>query len=138
MRPGQNTTSASVAAQRAKALVHGTNVRTLRAELKRALRANRANAGPLLSRLLHDPPGYLRTALAYDVLTWMPTYDAPKAEKALKFAGITGPLRTIEELTARQRQMLADAVLDPSVLRRRAAPAKPLRKAAPVLDDIAI
>lgn len=126
----------AVNAQRASALRVGDSVRSLRAELKRDLRTSTDPAG-LLGRLILDPPGYLNSARAFDVLTWLPGIKAPRSDAILRIAGVTGALTTVAELDADQRSAIADLLATPPTL---TASKRPKRRrplvAAPVLDDI--
>ena len=135
-------TPSSVVAQRAAALQHGDSIRKRRAELKRDLRARRHDAGEELARVLLDPPAYLQSARIFDVLGWLPGIKGPRADVILNTAGVTGALRTVGELTPRQRDALAELVrlpasaAQPKKAARNNRPVVP--QPAPVLDDIAI
>ena len=56
--------------QRMDALRAANEVRALRAQLKRDLKAGRVSIGPLLL----DPPPYLETAKVFDMLLALPKY----------------------------------------------------------------
>lgn len=127
------------AAQRAAAYANSLNIRQLRAQLKRDLRRRGAAAGSEMARILQDPPTYLQSALIFDVLAWLPGVKSVRADAMLQEAKVTGGLRTVGELTERQRSALAELVLDPPSATHnpnRPAP-KRTRVAAPILDDIA-
>jgi hypothetical protein len=131
----------NTAAQRAAALLDGNSVRSRRAELKRDLRQNPDTAGVLLGRLLVDPPGYLSNALTLDVLTYLRGVKFIRAEAILDAADVTEGLRTVAELTGRERQAIADLIETPQTIPAvRRARRRPVRQlvAAPILDDIAI
>ena len=66
--------------QRMDALRAANEVRALRAQLKRDLKAGRVSIGPLLL----DPPPYLETAKVFDMLLALPKYGRVKATKILQ------------------------------------------------------
>jgi len=61
------------------ALRRANEVRTLRAQLKRDLKADRVSIGALLL----DPPPYLETATVFEMLPALPKYGRVKATKIL-------------------------------------------------------
>jgi hypothetical protein len=63
--------------QRMDALRRANEVRTLRAQLKRDLKAGRVSIGALLL----DPPPFLETAKVFDILLALPRHGRVKATK---------------------------------------------------------
>ncbi len=88
--------------QRINALRRANEVRTLRAQLKRDLKADRVSIGALLL----DPPPYLQTAKVFDMLLALPKYGRVKATKILHSCRVS-PSKTFGGLTQRQRTDLA-------------------------------
>ena len=88
--------------QRINALRRANEVRTLRAQLKRDLKADRVSIGALLL----DPPPYLQTAKVFDMLLALPKYGRVKATKILHSCRVS-PSKTFGGLTERQRTELA-------------------------------
>jgi hypothetical protein len=97
--------------QRIDALSRANEVRTLRAQLKRDLKARRVSIGALLL----DPPPYLETAKVFDMLLAVPKYGRVKATKTLHSCRVS-PSKTFGGLSERQRAELAGC-LDRSSLR---------------------
>ena len=62
-----------------EALSRANEVRTLRAQLKRDLKARRVSIGALLL----DPPSYLESAKVFDMLLAVPKVGSVKATKIL-------------------------------------------------------
>lgn len=93
--------------QRMEALQRANEIRTRRAQLKRDLRAGRAN----VHRLLLEPPDWVETAKVFDMLLAVPKYGRVKVNKILQQCRIS-PSKTIGGLSERQRTELV------SLLRR--------------------
>ena len=89
--------------QRLDALSRANEVRALRAQLKRDLKAGRVSIGPLLL----DPPPYLETANVFDMLLTLPKYGRVKVTKILQSCGVS-PSKTFGGLSDRQRLELAE------------------------------
>ena len=89
--------------QRVDALRAANEVRALRAQLKRDLKAGRVSIGPLLL----DPPPYLETAKVFDMLLALPKYGRVKATKILQSCQVS-PSKTFGSLSERQRAELAE------------------------------
>ena len=87
--------------QRIDALNRANEIRTLRAQLKRDLKAGRA-----IATLLLDPPSWLQTAKVFDMLLAVPTVGRVKATKMLDSCRVS-PSKTFGGLTDRQRAELA-------------------------------
>ena len=84
------------------ALGRANEVRALRAELKRDLKAGRVSIGALLL----DPPPYLETAKVFDMLLALPKVGRVKASKILHSCRVS-PSKTFGGLSQRQRAELA-------------------------------
>jgi hypothetical protein len=93
--------------QRMDALARANEIRTLRAELKRDLKAGRRS----IHSLLLDPPEFVETAKVCDMLLAVPKYGRVKVNKILVHCRIS-PSKTIGGLSERQRTELV------SLLRR--------------------
>jgi hypothetical protein len=93
--------------QRMDALQRANAIRTMRAQLKRDLKAGRVS----IHDLLREPPEYLETAKVFDILLAVPKYGRVKANKVLQTCRIS-PSKTIGGLSERQRNELV------SLLRR--------------------
>jgi hypothetical protein len=89
--------------QRMDALSTANEVRTLRAQLKRDLKARRVAIGALLL----DPPPYLETAKVFDMLLAVPKVGRVKATKILNSCRVS-PSKTFGGLSERQRAELAE------------------------------
>jgi hypothetical protein len=89
--------------QRMDALRAANEVRSLRAQLKRDLKAGRVSLGPLLL----DPPPYLETAKVFDMLLALPKHGRVKATKVLQSCQVS-PSKTFGGLSERQRAELAE------------------------------
>ena len=76
-------------------------IRTLRATLKRDLKAGRAK----IYQLLLDPPEYLLTAKVSEMMMAVPKYGRVKVDRALKHCRIS-PSKTFGGLSERQRHEL--------------------------------
>jgi hypothetical protein len=85
------------------ALSRANEVRTLRAQLKRDLKASRVSIGALLL----DPPPYLETAKIFDMLLALPKVGSVKATKILHSCRVS-PSKTFGGLSERQRAELAE------------------------------
>ena len=88
--------------QRIDALSRANEVRALRAQLKRDLKAGRVSIGALLL----DPPPYLESAKVFDMLLALPKYGRVKATKILHSCRVS-PSKTFGGLSERQRAELA-------------------------------
>ena len=89
--------------QRLDALRAANEVRVLRAQLKRDLKAGRVSIGPLLL----GPPPYVETARVFDMVLALPKYGRVKATKILQSCQVS-PSKTFGGLTERQRAELAE------------------------------
>jgi hypothetical protein len=90
--------------QRMDALSGANEVRALRAQLKRELKARRVSIGALLL----DPPPYLQTAKVFDMMLAIPKVGRVKATKILQSSRVS-PRKTFGGLSERQRAELAGA-----------------------------
>ncbi|MGB0091503.1 MAG: integration host factor, actinobacterial type [Solirubrobacteraceae bacterium] len=88
--------------QRMDALGRANEVRALRAQLKRDLKARRVSIGALLL----DPPRYLETAKVFDMLLALPKVGRVKATKILQICRVSFS-KTFGGLSERQRAELA-------------------------------
>jgi hypothetical protein len=88
--------------QRMDALSRANEVRALRAQLKRELKARRVSIGALLL----DPPPYLQTAKVFDMVLALPKVGRVKATKILQSCQVS-PSKTFGGLSERQRAELA-------------------------------
>ena len=88
--------------QRIDALSRANEVRALRAQLKRDLKAGRVSIGALLL----DPPPYSESAKVFDMLLAVPKVGRVKATKILDSCGVS-PRKTFGGLSERQRAELA-------------------------------
>jgi hypothetical protein len=84
--------------QRMKALRRANEIRTARAQLKRDLKAGKVK----VEQLLIDPPEYVLSAKAFDMIIAVPKYGRVKANKILSQCRIS-PSKTIGGLSERQR-----------------------------------
>jgi hypothetical protein len=84
--------------QRMRALRRANEIRTARAQLKRDLKAGKAK----VEQLLIDPPEYVLSAKAFDMIIAVPKYGRVKANKILSQCRIS-PSKTIGGLSERQR-----------------------------------
>jgi hypothetical protein len=84
--------------QRMRALRRANEIRTARAQLKRDLKAGKVK----VEQLLGDPPDYVLSAKAFDMIIAVPKYGRVKANKILTQCRIS-PSKTIGGLSARQR-----------------------------------
>ena len=90
-----------------KALNRANEIRTKRAQLKRDLKAGKTK----VEQLLMDPPDWVESAKAFDMILAVPKYGRVKANKILTQCRIS-PSKTIGGLSERQRAELV------SMLRR--------------------
>jgi hypothetical protein len=90
--------------QRLDALSTANEVRTLRAQLKRDLKARKVSIGALLL----DPPACLEAAKVFDMLLAVPKVGSVKATKILHGCRVS-PSKTFGGLSERQRAELARA-----------------------------
>ena len=87
--------------QRMRALRRANEIRTRRAKLKRDLKAGKVK----VEALLLDPPEYVESAKAFDMILAVPKYGRVKANKILTQCRIS-PSKTIGGLSERQRAEL--------------------------------
>ncbi len=78
--------------------MRANEIRTLRAKLKRDLKAGRVQ----IIGLLRDPPQYLLTAKVWDMLMAVPKYGRVKTGRVLKTCRVS-PSKTFGGLSERQR-----------------------------------
>ena len=84
--------------QRLRALRRANEIRSKQAQLKRDLKAGKVK----VESLLRDPPDYVLSAKAFDMILAVPKYGRVKANKILTQCRIS-PSKTIGGLSARQR-----------------------------------
>jgi hypothetical protein len=87
--------------QRMRALQRANEIRSARAQLKRDLKAGKMK----IEHLLLDPPDYVLSAKAFDMILAVPKYGRVKANKILTQCRIS-PSKTIGGLSERQRAEL--------------------------------
>jgi hypothetical protein len=87
--------------QRMRALQRANEIRSARAQLKRDLKGGKAK----IETLLLDPPEYVMSAKAFDMILAVPKYGRVKANKILTQCRIS-PSKTIGGLSERQRAEL--------------------------------
>ena len=87
--------------QRMKALNRANEIRTKRAQLKRDLKAGKVK----VEKLLLDPPDWVLSAKAFDMILAVPKYGRVKANKILTQCR-NSPSKTIGGLSERQRAEL--------------------------------
>jgi hypothetical protein len=87
--------------QRMRALRRANEIRTRRAKLKRDLKAGKVK----VETLLLDPPEYVESAKAFDMILAVPKYGRVKANRILSQCRIS-PSKTIGGLSERQRAEL--------------------------------
>src|SRR5215212_419520 len=87
--------------QRLRALRRANEIRSARAQLKRDLKAGKVK----IETLLLDPPEYVMSAKAFDMILAVPKYGRVKANKILGQCRIS-PSKTISGLSERQRAEL--------------------------------
>lgn len=102
MTEGKDT---SVGERRTSALRRANHVRRRRAEVKQELRAGKVT----IFELLVDPPDFLMTARLGEILGACPGYGRVGVERLLRWCHVSS-LRTIGELTERQRELLLDGL----------------------------
>jgi hypothetical protein len=84
-----------------RALRRANEIRTKRAQLKRNLKAGKMK----IETLLFDPPDYVLSAKAFDMILAVPKYGRVKANRILSQCRIS-PSTTIGGLSERQRAEL--------------------------------
>src|SRR5438046_7268459 len=84
--------------QRMRALGRANEIRSKRAQLKRDLKAGKVK----VEALLRDPPDYVLSAKAFDMILAVPKYGRVKANKILTQCRIS-PSKTIGGLSERHR-----------------------------------
>ncbi len=99
--PKQSAAPERSLTQRLHALERANEIRTRRAQLKRDLKGGRVS----IHALLLDPPAYVETAKAFDMLLAVPKYGRVKVNKILAQCRIS-PSKTIGGLSERQRNEL--------------------------------
>jgi hypothetical protein len=87
--------------QRMRALRKANDVRSKRAQLKRDLKGGKKK----IESLLLDPPDYVLSAKAFDMILAVPKYGRVKANRILTQCRIS-PSKTIGGLSERQRAEL--------------------------------
>ena len=87
--------------QRMRALNRANEIRSKRAQLMRDVKAGKAK----VESLLLDPPDYVMSAKAFDMILAVPKYGRVKANKILTQCRIS-PSKTIGGLSQRQRTEL--------------------------------
>ena len=87
--------------QRMRALQRANQIRSARAQLKRDLKAGKVK----VEQLLMDPPDWVESAKAFDMILAVPKYGRVKANKILSQCRIS-PSKTIGGLSERQRSEL--------------------------------
>ena len=87
--------------QRMRALRRANEIRSARAQLKRDLKGGKVK----IEQLLLDPPDYVLSAKAFDMILAVPKYGRVKANKILSQCRIS-PSKTIGGLSERQRAEL--------------------------------
>ncbi len=88
--------------QRQEALTKANTVRTERADLKKEMKAGRAN----VYQLIRDPPEVLQTMKLWDFLIAIPKFGRVKVNKMLTQCRIS-PSKTMGGLSQRQREEVA-------------------------------
>lgn len=86
-----------------RALRRANEIRTKRAKLKRDLKGGKVQ----IEQLLLDPPDYVLSAKAFDMILAVPKYGRVKANKILTQCRIS-PSKTIGGLSERQRAELVE------------------------------
>jgi hypothetical protein len=84
-----------------RALGRANEIRTKRAQLKRDLKGGKVK----IEKLLLDPPDWVLSAKAFDMILAVPKYGRVKANKILSQCRIS-PSKTIGGLSERQRAEL--------------------------------
>jgi hypothetical protein len=84
-----------------RALKRANDIRTRRAKLKRDLKAGKAK----IETLLLDPPDYVLSAKAFDMMLAVPKFGRVKANRILTQCRIS-PSKTLGGLSERQRAEL--------------------------------
>jgi hypothetical protein len=107
MAPSSLETAATVPErsheQRMRALQRANEIRSKRAKLKRDLKGGKTT----IQQLLLDPPDYVLSAKAFDMIVAVPKYGRVKANKILSQCRIS-PSKTIGGLSERQRAELVE------------------------------
>lgn len=86
-----------------RALQRANEIRSKRAKLKRDLKGGKVK----IEQLLLDPPDYVLSAKAFDMIVAVPKYGRVKANKILTQCRIS-PSKTIGGLSERQRAELVE------------------------------
>lgn len=101
--------------QRMEALRAANDIRSRRAQLKRDLKAGRAN----IAELVLEPPEYIQTAKLYELMLACPKWGRVKVGKVFNFCHIS-PSKTIGGLSERQRREVAAFIARAPVVTRAA------------------
>ncbi len=91
--------------QRRAALEHANRVRSLRAQMKAAIKAGELHP----AMVLVEPPAAVGSMKVYDLLLKAPRFGPVKARKVLRACEVS-PVKTVAGLTERQRRELAEAL----------------------------
>jgi len=91
--------------QRLVALEHANEIRSMRAQLKRDLKAGRVSVLSLLA----DPPEWLLSMKVLELLLAVPKYGRVKSLDALRKCGVS-PSPSLGALSDRQRVALRDFI----------------------------
>jgi len=92
--------------QRMEALRRANEIRSLRAQLKRDLKAGKASIADIIAR----PPEYVESAKVFDMLMAVPKYGKVKATRFLNHCRIAQG-KTIGGLSERQRAELLELLV---------------------------
>jgi hypothetical protein len=103
-------------AQRHDALQRANEIRTRRAQLKRDVKAGRADALAVLA----DPPEWAGTMKVVDLMLAVPSVGRVKVNKALRRCAVS-PSKSLGGLSTRQRAELRAHLEAAPALRRRGA-----------------
>lgn len=91
--------------QRLEALARANEIRIMRSELKRGLRAGEER----LEDIITNPPGYLHSAKVAELLMSVPKVGPVRAARILEQCRVS-PSKTVIGLTPRQRRELLDVL----------------------------
>jgi hypothetical protein len=98
-----STTTDRTVEQRREALRRANVIRACRARLKINIRAGRVSVPDLLL----DPPGWLLTMKAWDLVLAQPKYGFVKTAKVFNATGMS-PSKTVGGMSVRQRRVLVN------------------------------
>lgn len=99
----QTTTPERTLEQRAEALRRANEIRSLRGQIKRDLKARRAT----LVAVIADPPEWLLTMKVFDLLVAAPRFGPARASEVMNRTR-TSPAKSIGGLTERQRTEIVE------------------------------